>query len=68
MMGDSDLDKIKRHFGVYLSDTPAFDLSVNTLLSLGLPEGAVREIVSGIWRGGYDEGFADGYDQRNDGA
>lgn len=68
MVGDTDLDKIKRHFGVYCSDTPDFDKSVNMLLNLGLPEPAVREILSGVWNEGYDNGWRDGYDQCNDGA
>lgn len=56
MVGDSDLDAIKRHFGIYWSDTPGFDKSTLTLLNLGLPRAAVIEILSGIWREAWDAG------------
>lgn len=63
MVGDSDLDKIKRHFGVYGSDTKKFDTSVQTLLNLPLPEAAVREIVGGIWSEAWDAGYSEGIEQ-----
>jgi len=56
MVGDSDLDKIKRHFGIYWSNTPKFDTSINALLGLGIPVGAVIEIATGIWREAWDAG------------
>lgn len=63
MVGDSDLEKIKRHFGVYGSDTKKFDTSINALLGLGIPEGAVREIASGIWSEAWDAGYSEGVEQ-----
>lgn len=57
---NSELENIRRYFGVY-GKAPKFDTSVNALLGLGLPEGAVREIVSGIWREGWDAGHAEGF-------
>lgn len=50
----SELERIRNWFGVYV-EAEGFDTSVMTLLKLPLPEAAVREIVSGIWREAIDQ-------------
>jgi hypothetical protein len=49
----SPLESIRLWFGVY-GEAEKFDTSVQLLLNLPLPEAAVREIVSGIWREAQD--------------
>lgn len=55
---ETPLERIRLYFGVY-EESPKFDASVRTLLNLPLPEAAVREIVSGIWREAHAQGQAD---------
>lgn len=56
----TQLERIRQWFGVY-DEAPKFDASVQTLLNLRLPEAAVREIVSGIWREAYEHAADDYY-------